>query len=116
MNCTLVEIAQAMMHGLPGFLWEYAINHASYLCNHVSTKSIKGQMPYEKWFTKKPNISHLREFGAPVWVLLQGQKYLEKWRPNQDDIPLLVMMMAQSPSNIIMWKHTEFSPHEIYVS
>ena len=31
MNCTLVEIAQAMLRGLPEFLWEYAVRHASYL-------------------------------------------------------------------------------------
>ena len=74
MNRTLVEIARAMIQGLPEFLWEYAINHASYLHNRASTKSLKGLTPYDKWFKKKSNISHLREFGAPVWVLLQGQK------------------------------------------
>lgn len=78
MNRTLVEISRAMIRGLPEFLWEYAIAHASYLRNRVSTKSVKGQTPYEKWFKKKPNISHLREFGAPVWVLLQGQKQPRK--------------------------------------
>src|ERR1700678_1222551 len=74
MNRTLVEIARAMIRGLPEFLWEYAINHSTYLHNRAFTKRIKGQTPYEKWFNKKPNISHLCEFGAPVWVLLQGQK------------------------------------------
>src|ERR1700678_2641866 len=74
MNRTLVEIARAMIRGLPEFLWEYAINHSTYLCNQAFTKSVKGQTPYQKWFQTKPNISHLRKFGAPVWVLLQGQK------------------------------------------
>jgi Reverse transcriptase (RNA-dependent DNA polymerase)/gag-polypeptide of LTR copia-type/Integrase core domain/GAG-pre-integrase domain len=78
MNRTLVEIARAMIRGLPEFLWEYAVSHASYLRNRVSTKRIKGQTPYERWFKKKPNVSHLREFGAPVWVLLQGQKVPRK--------------------------------------
>ena len=73
MNRTLVEIARAMIRGLPEFLWEYAIAHASYLRNRASTNSLKSGTPYEKWFKKKPNISHLREFGTPVWVLLQGQ-------------------------------------------
>ena len=71
-------------------------------------------MPYEKWFTKKPNISHLREFGAPVWVLLQGQKYLEKWRPNPDGDYLWAMMMAQNLSNIIMRKPAKFLPLEMF--
>ena len=29
----------------------------------------------------KPNVSHLQEFGAPVWVLLQGQKEQRKMLP-----------------------------------
>jgi hypothetical protein len=68
MNRTLVEIARAMIRGLPEFLWEYAISHATYLRNCVTNKSLKRQTPYKKWFGKKPNVSHLREFGAPVWV------------------------------------------------
>ena len=35
-------------------------------------------MPYEGWYNKKPNVSHLWEFGAPVWILLQGQKLDQK--------------------------------------
>ena len=74
MNRILVEIAQAMMRGLPEFLWEYAINHSSYLRNRTYTKSLNDKTSYEIWFQNKPNISHLQEFRAPVWVLLQGQK------------------------------------------
>jgi hypothetical protein len=78
MNRTLVELARAMMRGLPEFLWEYVIDHSSYLQNRAYTKSLKSQTPYEKWFKRKPNVSHLREFGAPVWVLIQGQKQPRK--------------------------------------
>ena len=37
--------------------------------------------PYETWFNKRPNVSQLREFGAPVWILLQGQKEPPKMLP-----------------------------------
>jgi transposase InsO family protein len=30
MNCTIVKPAHAMIHRLPEFLWEYAIDHSSY--------------------------------------------------------------------------------------
>ena len=63
-----------MMRSLPQFLWEYAVNHASYLRNRAYTKSLGNQTPYEKRFKRKPNVVHLREFGTLVWVLLQGQK------------------------------------------
>jgi len=74
MNRTIVEPAQAMLCGLPEFLWEYAINHSSYLRNGTYTKTLNNKTPYEMRFKIKPNVSHLHEFRAPVWVLLQGQK------------------------------------------
>jgi hypothetical protein len=30
---------------------------------------------------KKPNVSHLREFGAPIWILSQGQNEDQKMLP-----------------------------------
>jgi len=73
MNQTIVELACAMIQGSPQFLWEYAVKHASYLRNQSYTKSLHNTTPYERRFKKKPNVSHLREFGTPVWVLIQGQ-------------------------------------------
>ena len=78
MNRTIVKPAQAMLHGLPEFLWEYAVNHSSYLHNWTYTRALNNKTPYEMRFKKKPNISHLQEFRAPVWVLLQGQKVPRK--------------------------------------
>ena len=80
MNHTLVELVQTMrtVTNLPEFLWEEATAHAVYLCNRTYTLAVKGSMPYQKWHGKRPNIAHIREFGAPIWVLLQGQKVLRK--------------------------------------
>ena len=66
---------------LPKFLWEYAVLHAAYLHNWSFTKHLSKSMPYEGWYNKKPNVSHLHEFGAPVWILLQGQKIDWKMQP-----------------------------------
>src|SRR6266851_6964268 len=35
-------------------------------------------MPFECYFNTKLYVSHLREFGASVWILLQGQQVLLK--------------------------------------
>jgi hypothetical protein len=82
MNRTLVELARAMLsaRNLPEFLWEYAVLHAAYIRNRSYTKTLQ-KTPYEKWFKRKPNISHLHEFGALVWVLLQNQKKPQKMLP-----------------------------------
>jgi len=83
MNCTLVELAQNMCAAttLPEYLWEEATAHVAYLRNQSYTMSVKGSTPYQKWHGTRPNVTHLREFGAPVWVLLQGQKVLQKMLP-----------------------------------
>lgn len=83
LNRTLVELARAMMaaRNVPEFLWEHAIQHAAYLRERAPTKALKGKTPHEAWFQQKPNVSHLREFGTPVWILLQGQKVPPKMKP-----------------------------------
>jgi len=81
----LVELARAMLvdSDLPEFLWEPAVAHAAYLRNMSYTTSprLGNQTPYQVWYGKKPNVSHLCKFGAPVWVLLQGQNVQRKMLP-----------------------------------
>jgi len=79
MNCTLVELACAMLLGqkLPEFLWEPAVAHTAYLRNRSFTHTVP-TTPYEQINKKKPDVAHLKEFGAPVWILLQGQKLPQK--------------------------------------
>ena len=81
MNRTLVELARTIIRGCPEFLWEYAIAHSSYIRNRTYTTSLQNKTPYEIRFKQKPNVSHLREFGSPVWVLLQGLKEPRKMEP-----------------------------------
>lgn len=83
MNHTLAEIMHVMLKGqnTPESLWEPAVEHTAYIRNCAYTRSLKERTPYEAWFRKKPNINGLQEFGAPVWVLLQGQKVTRKLLP-----------------------------------
>ena len=52
--------------GLPKFLWDEAMAHANYPCIRSPTRALESQMPYEAETGKKPNISHLQEFGCDV--------------------------------------------------
>ena len=83
LNRTLVELARAMMiaQNVPTFLWEYAIQHAAYLRERAPTRTLPEKTPYEAWYGRKPDVSHLREFGTPVYVLLQPQKTRPKLAP-----------------------------------
>jgi tyrosine-protein phosphatase YwqE len=80
MNRTLEELARAMhlAADLPVFLWEQAIAHVAYVQNRAYSSAVKTTTPYKHWHGHKLDISHLREFSAPVWILLQGQKVQPK--------------------------------------
>ena len=79
----LGELAQTMLADsrLPEFLWELAVRHAAYVQNLSYTKYIPTATPYQLWYGKKPNVAHLREFSAPVWILAQGQRIPQKMLP-----------------------------------
>ena len=70
-NRTHMELARSMLvaRNLPSFLWDEAVSHANYLRNRAGTRALDGRTPYEAWYGRKPNVSHLREFGCDVWVL-----------------------------------------------
>jgi hypothetical protein len=82
MNHTLVALACAIVNGheLPKFLWELAIKHAAYLQNQAYT-CVCELMPYQAWTGEKLDVSHLREFGTPVWILWQGAHIGHKLEP-----------------------------------
>ena len=70
-----------MASKLPQFLWEPAVAHTAYIRNRSYTSVRPEKTPYEAWYGKKPSITHLREFGAPVWILNQGQNIQKKMVP-----------------------------------
>jgi hypothetical protein len=72
---TLVEHAHTMIHqnGLPYSLWREVVAYTTYLKNQSPTHAIKDhKVPDEVFWGKKPDISHLQEFGKMCWVLQQG--------------------------------------------
>ena len=78
-NHTLIELACAMIatNKLPEYLWESTVAQAMYLQNQAFTITLN-TMPYQIWHKNKPNVAHLREFSALIWILLQG-KYIQ-WK------------------------------------
>ena len=82
MNRTLVKLVHAMVaaNDLPEYLWESTVVHAVYLQNWAYTTTLNST-PYRIWHNKKPNVTHLREFGTPIWILLQGKYVQQKILP-----------------------------------
>jgi hypothetical protein len=53
---------------LPQSFWAEAISTAAYLVNRSPTSTLKKISLFEAWHKKKPNISHLKIFGADAYV------------------------------------------------
>ena len=73
-NRTLGELARAMRlaNDAPAFLWPKAVAHTAYVRNCSHMCALVGMTPYEHWTTHRPDVSHLQEFGCPVWIMKEG--------------------------------------------
>ena len=69
MNRTLLESAKAMIFhaGLSKSFWAEAVNTAAYIRNRVTTTST-GQTPYERWYRRIPDVSHMRVLGCTAYA------------------------------------------------
>ena len=53
---------------LPKWYWVKAANTAVYLMNRCTTSGVHDVTPHEKFFGKKPDLSHVRIFGSIAYV------------------------------------------------
>src|SRR5882672_8589745 len=53
-------------------MWGEAVKAASYLKNRTPTRTLVDKTPYEMWYGRRPDVSHLRELGCKVWVHIPG--------------------------------------------
>ena len=67
MNRSLMESARAMIShaNLPNSFWAEAVATAVYLRNRSESSALKEDLtPYEIWYGRKHDVSHLRVFGC----------------------------------------------------
>ena len=69
-NRIIMGLVRTMLKdkNLPLELWGEAVSTCVYGLNRSSTKGVKGQIPYENWNGRKPNVSHLKICGSVVFV------------------------------------------------
>ena len=79
-NRTVVEKARCLLFDakLEKKFWAEAANTAVYLKNRSATSSLENITPYEVWYGKKPDLSHIRLFGSPVMAHVPKERRL-KW-------------------------------------
>jgi hypothetical protein len=69
-NITIMGATRAMLHdqGLPFHLWEEACNTVVYVQNHCPHRVLGMSTPEEAFTSKKPDVSHFKNFGSSVYV------------------------------------------------
>jgi hypothetical protein len=74
-NRTILDNVRATLYHakLPLYLWAEAVAAVVYCRNRSPTSSLKGVTPFEKFFTVKPNVEHLRVFGCAAYVHVPDQ-------------------------------------------
>jgi hypothetical protein len=73
LNRVLMERARAMLieSGLPDEMWAEAVVTANYIRNRTPV-SAHGKTPWEAFYGKKPDVSHMRVFGARAFMHVSG--------------------------------------------
>ena len=71
-----MEAAKEMFHDqdLPMHLWTEAAKIAVYVQNHTPHRVLKNKTLEEIFSSKKPEVSHLRIFGCPVYIHIPKEK------------------------------------------
>jgi hypothetical protein len=75
-NRSIVEVAKATIHDqdLPMFLWGEASSTAVYVQNKSPHQILGDKTPEEAFTSVKPEVSHLRIFGCPVYIHVPKEK------------------------------------------
>ena len=71
-----MDAARAMLHDqdLPMHLWAEAAKTTVYVQNRTSHRVLENKTPKEVFSGKKPEVSHLRIFGCPVYIHIPKEK------------------------------------------
>ena len=67
---TCAECARVLLiaSGLPRFLWEETMKHATWIQDRTPARTNAGKSPYEMRHKKKPHLAGIQEFGAAAYV------------------------------------------------
>ena len=74
-NRSITEMATCMLldAGLEKRFWGEAVLTATYLQNRLPSRSVQ-RTPYELWWGRKPDLSHVRVFGSEAFVHVPSVK------------------------------------------
>ena len=86
-NRTLKEAARAMLAEttLAEHYWAEAVSTACYVQNRALVNKLRKKTPYELYYGRKPNVSHLHIFGCKCFVSNNGKEHLSTFQAKADE-------------------------------
>ena len=76
--------------GLPQFLWEEAMKHATWIQDRTPACANAGKSPYEMRHKKKPHLAGIQEFGAAVYIKDLKARKLNFLVPKSVDLSAMI--------------------------
>ena len=82
----IMEESREMLHDkdIPMHIWDEAWDEAArivvYVQNHTLHRVLENKAPEEFFSSKKPEVSHLKLFGCPVYVHTHSKRKEDKIR------------------------------------
>ena len=75
----IMEAPRAMLHYqyLPMHLWAEASRTTVYVQNHTPHRVLEKKTPEEVFFSKKPEVIHLKIFDCPVYTHISKEKRMK---------------------------------------
>ena len=78
-NRTIIEMVNTLKTDarLPNFLWAELANASAYIRNFIPLERLNGRTPYETWFGRRPDVSHLKVIGSRAFAHVSHSRKLE---------------------------------------
>lgn len=104
MNQTLLDMARSMIlqAELDKMFWEEAVLTAAYITNRTQSSINKNKTPYELWFGKKPNVSHMKVFGCIAYARVP-----DALRSKLDNKGIKCRFVGYSENGYRLWSEEE---------
>jgi hypothetical protein len=112
LHCTLMGKARAMHTtcNVPANHWDEFVLTACYLSNRTPVSSQDSHMPYEHWYSKTPDLTHLHEIGCHAFVLIQNHH-----NPKINNRSVKCVLISYSMDSKAYWCYHHAS-HKVCVS
>ncbi|KAF7770864.1 hypothetical protein Agabi119p4_6838 [Agaricus bisporus var. burnettii] len=88
---TLLDMARTLLSdsSLPQKYWADSVQTAVYLHNFIPPTRLPDQIPAEKWFGRRQDVSHLRPFGSTCYAHVPVEASPDKLSPRSVKLTLI---------------------------